>query len=186
MITQLPVGSIVMFADGAGTLLPQYAGSIDVFEKVFANGVMIQPSSSLHVNGLLEDKVVKHQIYSRTSTTADLVELNLTTEAQWYATGSYIFINGGNVAGSVTLYIGNPWNTPGLTLSIQKITPPNTSGNYLTIRTPLLSGRKIYLPGYPAYDVIWNDNTDYNSSIELISDSTHWYTKSITGTWTGV
>ena len=189
MLTEAPIGSIIMLADVAGSATPQDGGSYELFAKTFTNGVIIQPSSSLHVNGLLEDKAVKHQVHIINIPGATPTTYNLTTQAQWYSTGSYVLFKestsfpGGY--GNVQLYIHNPWETPGLTITIQKIGISTSWLADVIVKSDTINpASRIYTTSNDTgYTSITSSTAVVNTSIELISDGTNWYTKSSHGSW---
>jgi hypothetical protein len=189
MINQAPVGSLMMFSDGAGNSTPQIAGSVDIFPRSFLYGAVIQVSSSLHVNGLLEDKAVKHQTYVINIPGATPTTYNLTTQAQWYSTGSYVLFKESTSAGigNVTLNIHNAWTTPGLSITIQKIGRSDTFKSDVSVVSNTINGTsRIYTStNDTGFTTITSPYTSYNTSIELISDGTNWYTKNSHGSWTG-
>jgi hypothetical protein len=180
-----------MLADGAGSATPQYGGSYELFAKTFTNGVIIQTSSSLHVNGLLEDKAVKHQVHVINIPGATPTTYDLKTKSQWYSTGSYVLFKqstsfpGGY--GNVQLDIHNPWETPGLTITIQKI---GTSTSWLAdviVRSDTINPASLIYTSASSngFTEITSAYDSYNTSIELISDGANWYTKSSHGSWSG-
>lgn len=190
MITQAPIGSIIMFADGAGTLTPQYGGSVDLFPKSFTNGVIIQASSSLQVNGYLKDKVVQHQ-YTRITGSATHTATYMQTERQWDVTGSYICY-AGSAGHTINLAAPNPSTNDGLLFHIYRTS--DNLGTSLLINAPAgIFGNVFDESGVPlqinstAVQAYRASGTVYSyPSIELIWNSSisKWFIKSVTGIWT--
>ena len=195
MLTQAPIGSIIMLADGAGSATPQYGGSYELFAKVFTNGVIIQPSSSLiiqpsasliiqtgsslNVNGYLTDKVVQHR-YTVIGNSAPSTTY-IQTQQQWNVTGSYVLYTG---TSGHTIYIAPPdVNQTGLTFNLQRY--GGTTGTTLRIDSSpdyIYGNINGFDQGATGIQVTKATGNDY-SSIELvwINDIDAWLVKSHTG-----